>query len=105
MEHKTKKIDNQSMSVWETTWAYKIKSDADVQSSGSSLQQDLEGNFFFSDAYPGCPYCGKKKLALCGECNKLLCWDADQSVVVCPWDNKTLRVSGEVDKVHGGRDR
>ena len=106
MEHQIQKIDNQNIPVWMGTWTYKIKPDAEVHSSGASSQMNLEGNFLFSDSYLGCPYCGNKKLTLCGECNKTFCSAEGQSTVVCPWDNKTLtnRVGG-VTRVGGGGDR
>jgi hypothetical protein len=106
LEQQTQKIDNKSVPVWMATWTYKIKTDADTQSSGASSQQNLEGNFFLSDSYNGCPYCGNKKLTQCGECTRTFCSDDDKSTVVCPWDNKSLsNRGGGVSRVGGGGDR
>ena len=106
LEHQIQKIDKQDVPVWMATWAYKIKNDADSQSSGASSQQNLEGNFFLSDSFPGCPHCGNKKLTQCGECSRTFCSGEDQSTVVCPWDNMSLsNRGGGVKSVGVGRDR
>jgi len=107
MEHQVQKIDNRDVPVWTTTWAYKIKKDADVQSSGASSQLNLEGDvFILSDSYPGCPYCGNKRLMQCGECHRTFCAGEDQSTIVCPWDNKTLYgVRDGIKKIDGKSDR
>jgi len=102
MEHQIQKIDNQNVPVWMTTWTYKIKTDADVQSSGVSSQQNLEGKFLLSDSYPGCPYCGNKKLTLCGECKRTFCSGENQSTVVCPWCNKSLSYRDDGVMIVGG---
>jgi len=106
IEQMTKKIDNRDVSVWETTWAYKIKNEVDTKNAEPTFNQDMEGNFLISDSYPGCPYCGKKKLVVCGECNHIFCADEGQSTVTCPWDNKVLNGARSViNTLRGGKDR
>ena len=104
IEKKTQEINNQITQILEATWAYKIRSDANFLSADSS-RQELKGIILFSDSYPGCPYCGQKNVCLCGECNRLSCMDENQSVVVCPWDNKKLRINSKIEGITGGGDR
>jgi hypothetical protein len=106
MEHHIQKIDNRNVSVWMATWTFKIKTDTDLQNSSISTQQNLEGNFFLSDSYPGCPYCGNKKILICGSCNKPFCSSENQTEIICPWDNKSMsRVEGNATRIGAGRDR
>jgi predicted RNA-binding Zn-ribbon protein involved in translation (DUF1610 family) len=107
MEQQIQKINNRDVPAWMATWTYKIKTDADARSSGVSSQQNLQGDLFLlSASYPGCPYCGNKKLTQCGECKKTLCSAEDQSKVVCPSCNASLSYRGDgVSSVGAGGDR
>ena len=67
---------------WWRTWAFKI-SDQQVKYEGYDKTQ-IQGNLYYTDEYPGCPYCGTKNLVKCGHCGKFLCWHGNEGVK-CPW--------------------
>jgi hypothetical protein len=102
VEHQMLKIDNRNIPAWMATWTFKMKTDADINSSGASSQQNLEGDIILSDSYPGCPYCGNTMFLVCGECGKSFCSGKDQRDIVCPSCNKHLnRIVGGVNGIEG----
>lgn len=51
--------------------------------------------------YPGCPYCGNRPFARCGECGRVGCSAEGASVFRCPWCGNARQVEEGLDRLHG----
>ena len=67
---------------WSLTWAFPIK-EAAAKREGYD-RSSIGGEVFFSDEYPGCPYCGRRELTVCS-CGHLNCTVVNNGVFTCEW--------------------
>ena len=67
---------------WWRTWAFKISSQ--IASNEGYDQNQIQGNLYATEEYPGCPHCGTDGFVQCGRCKKVSCWNQEKSLV-CPW--------------------
>lgn len=67
---------------WYRTWAFKIKP-GQAESEGYD-KTVIQGHLRRTEEYPGCPHCGTHALVHCGYCNKLSCYNGEESLE-CPW--------------------
>lgn len=85
---------------WVRTWAFPVK-----ESYGKTEgfdKNNICGSMFATEEYPGCPYCEAYGFVQCGKCNKISCWDGEESPT-CPWCGTVMRniVKGEKFDVLG----
>ena len=93
-------------SEWVRTWAFPIdeqKAMREGYSASSTIA--LSGT---DDAYPGCPHCGNKTVAMC-VCNKISCVGGGQDFgsymeLTCPWcgSRGQYGVASSIDVAGGG---
>ncbi len=67
---------------WWRTWSFKISSQFAI-SEGYDRNQ-IQGNLYATDEYPGCPYCGTDSFVQCHSCRKISCWSHERSLR-CTW--------------------
>lgn len=67
---------------WWRTWAFKI-SEKSASSEGYE-KNNVQGNLYETEEYPGCPHCGTKGFVQCNKCHKLTCWNGE-TVLNCQW--------------------
>ena len=98
------RFEEKDGNLWVTDWAFPIK-----EETGKKEGYDrgkISGKFYFSQEYPGCPYCGAKGIFQCIKCGgKTACWDTSETEVICPNCNTKLKLSGEIQSMSSGVDR
>ena len=67
---------------WWRTWAFPANENR-AKNEGYDKQQ-IQGNLYSTEEFPGCPYCGAKSFVLCNKCHKMTCWHGE-SVLDCAW--------------------
>lgn len=67
---------------WWRTWAFKVNSQ--IASNEGYDRNQIQGNLYSTNDYPGCPYCEAKEFVQCGHCQKISCWH-HEIVLTCPW--------------------
>lgn len=67
---------------WWRTWAFPV-SEKRAKNEGYD-QQEVRGNLFATEEFPGCPYCGAKRFVQCNKCKKLTCWNGAKKLK-CEW--------------------
>ncbi len=67
---------------WYRTWAFPV----DEKKAGREGydKEEITGNLYPADEYPGCPYCKAVNFLKCQNCGKLSCWQGNEKVE-CPW--------------------
>ena len=73
---------------WWRTWAFPLDEHR-ARKEGYDLTP-IQGNLYFTESYPGCPYCGTKSLVHCNICHKLTCWN-NESHLRCAWCGNNMR--------------
>ena len=81
---------------WWRTWSFEIDT-ARAAREGYGAGT-IEGNLYALDAYPGCPYCGRRKFYHC-PCGKISCGGPNGVDYTCPWCGLTCRPVPLTDKV------
>ncbi len=81
---------------WGIDWAFAL-SEGRARSEGYEGRK-IEGSFYLTDKYPGCPYCGKGSFFLCGHCGKVTCWQ-DEKSAACAHCGKVSNISGEISQI------
>lgn len=64
----------------------------------------VQGNLFYTEEYPGCPFCGTKNFVMCNKCHKISCWNGE-SRLECPWcgnDMNNIVTATEKFNLSGG---
>ena len=89
--------------IWKGTWAFPIKES--VACKENYDKNTINGIIQFEPSYPGCPYCEAPSIFLCGNCNKVACFDGRTELVTCPTCNKRGRLDGQIDHLNAGGDR
>jgi hypothetical protein len=51
-----------------------LRVSGDVPPPSQRRLDTLQGNFGIGAGYQGCPDCGRKSYARCGDCGELTCW-------------------------------
>lgn len=72
---------------WWRTWAFPIGED--TASKEGFDKENIKGNLYTTEEYPGCPYCGTNRFVQCNKCGKLTCWNGENSII-CEWCGNTL---------------
>ena len=67
---------------WWRTWAFKINFQV-ARDEGYDRNQ-IQGNLYATDEFPGCPHCGTHGFVQCGVCKKVTCW-TDETRMECSW--------------------
>lgn len=67
---------------WWRTWAFPMK-ESQAKDEGFD-KNNVKGNMFTTEEFPGCPYCGSKGFVQCNKCHKLSCWDGE-TLMTCTW--------------------
>lgn len=67
---------------WLFTWAFPIKDDAAKREAYD--RTTVKGSLSQSDEYPGCPYCGSRRLIACS-CGHMSCYIVKDGVFTCDW--------------------
>lgn len=67
---------------WWRTWAFPI--DENVASREGFDRQQIQGNLYTTEEYPGCPFCEGDGFVSCGKCHRLSCWHGELSMA-CTW--------------------
>jgi len=75
---RVEKINNN----WHFTWAFPINEKAAKREGYDSTT--IKGAILIDDEYLGCPYCNSRSFVHCGYCNKISCWDGNNSEFKCP---------------------
>ena len=94
------RMEERERNQWEGTWAFKLKEGA-AQREGYSSQ--INGSFWLSDCYPGCPYCSAGSFFLCN-CGTLGCWDTESRVVTCPGCENRVPLGDNIKSLSVGHD-
>lgn len=87
---------------WWRTWAFPIDEHR-AESEGYDLTV-VQGNLFYTEEYPGCPFCGTKNFVMCNKCHKISCWNGE-SRLECPWcgnDMNNIVTATEKFNLSGG---
>lgn len=59
---------------WLMTWSFKL--DNKKAAAEGYDRSKISGAVYFSEKYPGCPYCGTIGWVKCGKCGMLSCYGA-----------------------------
>jgi hypothetical protein len=89
--------------VWAGTWAFPIKESSTFKENYE--KNSINGSVVLNPEYPGCPYCKSKGIFLCGECNRVACYDTESKFVICPHCNIKLKLSDRIHHLDAGGDR
>ena len=87
---------------WWRTWAFPIDEQRGNR-EGYGITR-IQGNMFYKEGYPGCPYCKTMDFVQCGKCSKLTCFKGENSMI-CSWcGNSMNNITPASDKfnVSGG---
>lgn len=76
------RIQKMSDGDWCRTWAFPIN-EKRAKREGYD-KQTIQGNLYYTDDYPGCPYCSSYDFVQCGNCGRLTCWNGE-SLLDCHW--------------------
>ncbi len=87
---------------WHFTWAFSIDEKRAKREGYDSTT--IKGNIVLDNEYPGCPHCKNSYFVVCGNCNKIGCYNGKDSTYKCPeCDNKgELTYTDEFDNIKGG---
>lgn len=89
--------------TWAGTWAFPVK---ETYARKENYEKNsINGSIVFNPEYPGCPYCKSKGIFLCGECNRVACYEGESKTVVCPHCNAKLKLGDRIRHLDAGRDR
>ena len=67
---------------WLRTWAFKIdEKEAKKEKFDDTI---IEGSFYETETYPGCPYCKSHSFFICGTCKKINCYNGEKEAT-CNW--------------------
>lgn len=73
---------------WWRTWAFPINEQR-AHNEGYD-KTSIEGSLYYTESYPGCPYCGKKGFVQCNKCHKLSCYNGELRLR-CAWCGNDMR--------------
>lgn len=73
---------------WWRTWAFKIS--ANIVSNEGYDRNQVQGNLYSTEDYPGCPYCGTDYFVQCASCKKVSCWHQERDLM-CQWCRTMMR--------------
>jgi len=62
-------------------WAFKIDKTKAHREGYDKVK--VRGGIVKDDNFPGCPYCGTKDFYVCGNCNAIVCYHGERTIV-CP---------------------
>ena len=95
------RFEQSSLHSWVADWAFSIKEEtASREGYGNN---SVTGDFNFSSAYPGCPFCKAVSIVKCS-CGKVACWDGECRNSTCPWCGIRSSISGEIESLNAGND-
>jgi hypothetical protein len=87
--------------IWLMTWSFKID---ETRARREGYDRELiTGLIAPAQNYPGCPYCGVNRLAVC-ICGRVFCWRSETNRAACPWcglESEYGRQEGEIT-IEGG---
>lgn len=95
------RLEEKEPQSWSVDWSFPIKEKSAIREGYSN--NIIEGEFFFSENYPGCPYCESKNMFLCS-CGKIACFNSTKAKVSCPWCNSSGEISGIASSLNGSSD-
>ena len=95
-------VDKIGAKQYRFMWAFKIDNDK-ARREGYD-KTSVRGSIEFDAEYPGCPYCGRMGFYICGNCNKVICYNGEGGKVTCPNCGRSagLRAAEEFDLKGGG---
>ena len=67
---------------WWRTWAFTID-EKRAHNEGYDATP-VQGNLYYTEEYPGCPYCKTKLFVQCNKCKKLTCFNNEKELL-CQW--------------------
>ena len=76
------RVERMSDQDWWRTWAFRIN--PRVAAREGYDQNEIQGNLYATEEYPGCPHCGTDNFVQCGRCQKVSCWH-NETRLTCPW--------------------
>lgn len=88
---------------WVGDWAFPI-----AEASAKRERYDrseIRGGMGFSQAYPGCPYCGLKSIVRCNRCGGVSCLAEESQTFACPYCGSRGEVNGRIESLTSGGDR
>ena len=90
------RTEKRSDGDWRRNWAFPIN---ERQANAEGYDKtEIRGSLRYEPEYPGCPYCGRKNLAQCGNCGKLTCWKGEDAFL-CAWCGVRMGNFREVSEV------
>ena len=95
------RFEEQSRGQWFGDWAFAMQERA-ARKEGYT-NSEINGAMGLTTGYPGCPHCHAGGLYKCN-CGKVVCWDRDAQVVVCPWCKCAGQPGGQVESLKAGGD-
>ena len=87
---------------WWRTWAFPLRDEVAMGEGYGS--QVMRGNYYSTQDFPGCPYCGAMAFVRCSFCGKIACWKGEKQMI-CPWcSNHLMEIGPATEKfdVTGG---
>lgn len=75
------RLEEKARNHWVADWAFQVK-DCIAAKEGYDKTR-VDGQFEFSQQFPGCPYCESHSFVLC-ECQTLLCYESRDRCFKCP---------------------
>lgn len=87
---------------WWRTWAFSLD-EKRAYNEGYDVTK-VQGNLYYTEEYPGCPYCGTKSFVQCNICRKLSCYNNEvrMNCLWCGNDMDNIITVTEKFNVSGG---
>lgn len=95
------RLEEVELKNWVIDWAFPVK-EKSAKREGYSKNRVM-GEFFFSEDYPGCPYCESQSLFKC-QCGKIGCYEEKVGKATCSWCGLTSEIRGTVSSIDGNTD-
>lgn len=76
------RAEKNSIDNWTFTWAFPMKEDSAKREGYDHAS--ISGRIIFNDEYPGCPYCGGRRITVCS-CGHLSCTIVKTGLFTCEW--------------------
>lgn len=93
-------VDSVSKNKFVIVWSFKI--DEEKAHREHFDQTKITGSFEIDQDFPGCPYCGAKRLVVC-QCGALICYNGEEKIT-CPKCGRigTIKKVAEYISIKGG---
>lgn len=85
--------------MWELNWAFILNEE---RAASEAYNASTAGTFNISEAYPGCPNCGKDTVMKCHKCGGITCLTSTAKVGGCAWCNESGRIAGGIASIRTG---